>query len=422
MKTEILFFAAVMPFLTLCSVGPERSLEERMQEVLDKGISKYNVHGVSAAAIFPDETIWTGVSGISHDTVAMKPDMVFAIGSITKNVVAALTLKLVEENLLSLNEPLSKWLPRYPHIDSTITIRQLLNHTSGLYMFWDNQQIWDDLKRDRTKVWSPEEVLTYIKEPYFAAGAGWRYSNTNYLLLAMIIEKATGSILSTEFKKRFWQPLGIDHAYLSLEENIPDNQAHVYGDNFNSDGSNIDLTFLPRASHESIAYGSSGLFMTAKDLARWCQALFEGKVIQPQSMKEMLQFVKFRPIANMRAYGLGVQLYTRNFSSGKAAIGHGGGNIGTTTYMVYLPEFHVSIVVMINAFPNKSADVITKGLIRIVLKELKGIGLIPYFDFFPWGFFLICTIIFVVNMIILLISRRKKLLHILPNFRGQVNR
>ena len=76
-------------------------------------------------------------------------------------------------------------------------------------------------------------------------------------------------------------------------------------------------------------------------------------------------------------------VYTLSFSSGKQAIGHGGGNIGTTAYMVYFPEYHVSIVVMINAFSNTGANVITKGLIRIVLRELQAIGLIPYFDFFP---------------------------------------
>lgn len=71
--------------------------------------------------------------------------MVFGIGSITKNIVATLTLKLVEEGKLSLDDPLSKWLPEYPHVNSEITIRQNLNHTSGIYMYWCNQQIWDDL-------------------------------------------------------------------------------------------------------------------------------------------------------------------------------------------------------------------------------------------------------------------------------------
>ena len=396
-----------MCVFTVYSHGAERSLEDQMQKVLDRGIDRYDVRGVSAAVIFPDGKVWTGVSGISHDTVTIKPEMLFAVGSITKNVVAALTLKLNEEGILSLEDPLSKWLPSYPNVDDRITIRQLLNHTSGLYMFWDNQQIWDELKRDRTKVWSHEEVLSYLKDPYFAPGKGWRYSNTNYLLMAMIIEKATGSSLSTEFKKYFWQPLGIDDVYLSIQDSIPENQAHVYGDNFNFGDAETDLTFLPRASHESIAFGSSGIFTTAENLARWCHALFEGDILQKQSLQEMKQFVEFKPVANMRAYGLGVQVYTRNFSSGKHAIGHGGGNIGTTTYMVFLTEYHVSIVVMVNAFPSKCPDVITKGLIRKILREQKAIGLIPFFDFFPTGFMIACFSTSIAGLIIFLIRGKK---------------
>ena len=385
----IVLFTTFLFILTSCSYGDKNTIEEKLQKVLDDGISKYDVRGVSAAVIFPDQKVWKGVSGISHDTVSIKSDMLFAIGSITKNVVAALTLKLAEEGMLSLDDPLSKWLPRYPHVDSTITIRQLLNHTSGIYMFWDNQEIWDDLKKDREKVWTPEEVLSYIKEPCFAPGEGWRYSNTNYLLLAMIIEKATGSNLSTEFRKRFWQPLNIENAYLSIEEVIPDNQAHVYGDNFNNDGSNLDLTFLPRASHESITYGSAGLFMTAEDLAHWCNALFEGEVLHRESINEMLKFVDIGFGPRKRGYGLGVELFRRRLSSGERAIGHSGANIGTSVYMVHLPEHHFTVVVMINDFNHECSQAITKDLIANVLKELNVIGIIPYFDFFPLGFVII---------------------------------
>ncbi|MBN1763753.1 MAG: beta-lactamase family protein [Sedimentisphaerales bacterium] len=403
MKTKLLLSIIVIHILIIFSYGSNPPLEDRMQKILDKGISKYGARGVSAAVIFPDGNVWTGVSGISYDTVAIEPDMLFAIGSVTKNFVATLTLKLAEEQILSLDDRLSKWLPEYPHIDSNITIRQLLNHTSGIYMFWDNQKIWEDLMKDRTKFWSPEEVLSYIKEPEFPAGEGWRYSNTNYLLLAMIIEKATDSTLSAEFKKRFWEPLGIDNAYLSQQEDIPDNQAHIYEES--------DLTFQPRASHESITFGSSGIFTTAESLARWSHALFEGEILQQRSMDEMLQFVEFREVSNMRAYGLGVSLYPRSFSSGKQAIGHSGGNIGTTTYMVYLPEHNVSIVVMINAFPNKSADYITKKLIRAVLRDLNAIGFIPYFDFFPTGLGLISITVAVIINILLHIRKKKRRQH-----------
>jgi len=404
----IVLFTTFLFILTSCSYGDKNTIEEKLQKVLDDGISKYDVRGVSAVVIFPDQKVWKGVSGISHDTVSIKSNMLFAIGSITKNVVAALTLKLAEEGMLSLDDPLSKWLPAYPYVDSNITIRQLLNHTSGIYIFWDNQKIWDDLKKDREKVWTPEEVLSYIKEPCFAPGEGWRYSNTNYLLLAMIITKVTGSNISTEFRKRFWQPLNIENAYLSIEEVIPDNQAHVHGDNFNNDGSNLDLTFLPRASHESITYGSAGLFMTAEDLARWCNALFEGEVLHRESINEMLKFVDIGFGPRKRGYGLGVELFMRRISSGERAIGHSGANIGTSVYMVHLPEHHFTVVVMINDFNHKCSQAITKDLIANVLRELNIIGIIPYFDFFPLGFVIIGASLALLGMILLRIRRRLK--------------
>jgi len=380
-------------FYLSCSGDKKVPLEQKLQNVLDNGIEKYDVEGVSAAIIFSEDKKWIGTSGISHDTVTIKPDMLFAIGSITKNFVATLTLKLVEEGKLSLDDPLSKWLPEYPHVNSEITIRQLLNHTSGIYMFWSNQKIWDDLKKDRNKIWTPEEVLSYIKEPYFKPGEGYRYSNTNYLLMAMIIEKATSSSLSVEFKKHFWKPLHIENTYLSIEEEIPDNQAHVYGDNFNNDGSYHDLTFLPRASHESITYGSSGLFMTAEDLAFWCHSLFQGKILNQQSIKEMT------------SNQLGVGEYAKKLTNGKKAFGHGGANIGTSSIMVYLPKQHLTVVVMINNMNHKSSEYILKNLINISLKELNAYFIIPLF---PYGIVIILAATYWFVFIIIRIRRKRK--------------
>ena len=403
MKPPILTAAFLLPFasISFADVGP---IEDRLQQVLDHGIREYEARGVSAAVIFPDGRVWTGTSGISHGTVPIEPDMLFAIGSITKTFVAALTLQLVEEGILSLDDPLSKWLPAYPHVDSTATLRQLLNHTSGIYMFWSNEKIWEDLTKDESKVWTPEEVLSYIKEPYFAPGEGWRYSNTNYLLMTMIIEKATGSKLSTQFRERFWQPLGITNAYLSIQDKIPDNRAHIFGDNFRNDGSWQDTTFLPRAAHDSISLGSAGLFMTAGELARWCHALFEGEIVSQQSMDEMLQFVDIGRFHKKRGYGLGVELYMRKMSFGKKAIGHSGANIGTAATMVYLPEHHVSVVVMVNTSWRSRG--ITKDLLACVLRDLGVLGKLPYIDpFFIKGFILWAVAVVTVNIVI---RKRKK--------------
>jgi len=395
--------ALMVSLLVACSAGPELPLEERLQRVLDTSIEKHGVRGASAAVVFPDREIWLGTSGLSHESVAMDPGLLVFTGSITKNVVAALTLKLAEEGKLFLEDPVSRWLPGYPHVDGNITLRQLLNHTSGIYMFWENQEIWDEAKRDPGRVWAPEEVLASIQEPDFPPGEGWRYSNTNYLLLAMIIERATDSTLSAELRRCFWDPLGIEDAYLAIQDEVPDHRAHVWGDHFGNDG---DVTFEPRAAHDSIAFGSGDLVTTPRSLARWCDALFRGKVLQPGSMDQMLDFVERGFAFRKTGYGLGVMLYRKRFAFGERAIGHGGGNIGSVTSMIHLPEHRLSVVVMVNRFDAACARAATRGLIKTILKDAGVLGPIPYFDY--WPLVILAAFVFVaINLIRLLRKRRR---------------
>ena len=345
--------------LTSCS-RDIRPLDERIRAALNNRIREYGVKGASAAVVFPDGAIHRVCAGISHDSVAMSPDMLFAIGSITKNLVAALILQLVEEGTLSLDDSLHKWLPPIPNVDGTITVRQMLNHTSGIFMFWDNEKLWQDLVKYRDSVFTPEVILTYLREPHFAPGADFHYSNTNYLLLAMIATRATHSTLSAEFRKRFWQPLQLRNTYLSMEERIPqDKLAHVWGDNFENDGSNRDITYLPRASHESITYGSSGVFSTAEDLAIWCQSLFKRKVLRSSSLEQMTRIGK-------GGYGFGIGLLDKGFLFGERAYGHGGGNIGTTAFMAFLPDCDASVVVMINLYHVGHTRQMLEDIIDIV--------------------------------------------------------
>jgi CubicO group peptidase (beta-lactamase class C family) len=190
---------------------------------------------------------------------------------------------------------------------------------------------------------------------------------------------------------------------LSIEEDISENQAHVYGEDPND-----DLTDEPREAHESITYGSSGLFMTAEDLALWCHSLFNGNILNSGSMEEMLQFVNFKPSGNMRAYGLGVQLFKKNYANGKEAYGHSGANIGTSAYMVYLPKNRLSVVVMINSMNHKCSASILKELIDISLKELNDYSFIRAFDFFPIGFFIIVFASFWAVFAVIFIKRKIK--------------
>jgi len=353
----------IQVIISSCSQN-KASIEQRITNTIENNLEDYNVKGGIVSIIIPGYKKTTISTGTSHDTVKIKSDMFFAIGSITKNFVAALSFKLVEQGIISLNDTIGKWLPRYKHVESKITIGHLLQHTSGLYMFWDNQKIWDDLIKYRDSIFTPETVLSYIKEPYFKPGKGFHYSNTNFLLLALIIKKATGSSLSVELNKQLLNPLNIKDVYLSQEEELPNNLMHVWGDNFENDGSFRDITNLPRTSHESITYGSSGIFITAESLAEWCNYLFTGKVLGKTSMSQMLNF-------NEDDYGLGVHLFDKSITDGEKIYGHGGANIGTCAYMAFLPEYNVSIIVVINAFSGKCLDSIFEDVVEIVVDEIN---------------------------------------------------
>lgn len=132
------FVMLLLSFFTLfpgCSkddpISPELTLAEQLQAALDDARTSYDLIGVSAAVIVPGQETWAGASGISHPGENIRPEMLFGIGSVTKTYIAALTLKLAEEGLLTLDDSLHQWLPGFQNIDSTITIRQLLNHTAA---------------------------------------------------------------------------------------------------------------------------------------------------------------------------------------------------------------------------------------------------------------------------------------------------
>ena len=182
----ILTFAILSAFLVTCSdntpvAEEEPTLSEKFQRVLDEGIVKYKGKGISVAIIMPDGLIWKGSSGISHETEFVTTDMLFSAGSITKTFTSTTIMLLAEEGKLKLDDSLHKWLPIFDNIDSTITIRHLLNHTSGIYNVTDHPDIWNEiLISNPNKTWDIEEMITQelIDESTLAT---WNADETNWL-------------------------------------------------------------------------------------------------------------------------------------------------------------------------------------------------------------------------------------------------
>ncbi len=355
------------------------TLAEKLQQVLDTELERHNGIGVSAAVIIPGRKPWLGASGVSHGTTSITTDMIFSIGSNTKSFMAALILQLAEEGKLSLEDPLSKYLASYPNIDSTITIRQLLNHTSGIYHFTDHPSIWDTLFANQMRLWTPEEILaSFVLQPYFSPGTGWHYSNTNYILLGMIVEVITGSKVSTELRNRFFDPLGLTRTFLDIEEQITGFMAHRWYDFF-GDGTPDDISFLIRTSEYSAYWTAGAMVSTADDLARWSQALFRGNVLSQFSLDQMLTFHSPTPGEPMMVgYGLGTVKFLPVIVAGEEAFGHGGWVFGYSTVMTYFPEYDVSISILLNKNDDNCLSAIADALIRVVIDYLSQSKAMPW--------------------------------------------
>jgi D-alanyl-D-alanine carboxypeptidase len=269
-------------------------LAAKLQNAVDSVRNHWNYRGVSASVYIPSMGSWSGTSGVSHGAVAITPDMKFGIASNTKTFVAVLMLKLQEMNTLSLEDSLHKWIPNFQYIDSTITIRQLLGHTSGVFNY-TTYPGFSNAMSDTGRFWSPEELLTtFMNQPYFNPGTGYQYSNTNYLLAGMVIRAATGNSISHNLRQLILNPTNLTDTYFPLEESVPDTIAHGWGNG-------IEIKY-PRTASTSSAWTSGAMYSTAENMVRFYKDLFDLQIINQSSLNQMLTFPQ-QPIG---IYGLGI--------------------------------------------------------------------------------------------------------------------
>ncbi len=329
--------------------GFDTAFARILQQKIENMKTAYSLVGISAAADVPGQGVWLGTAGISHVNNNMTPGMVFDVGSVTKNFVAALTLQLVEADSLQLNDTIGKWLPQYPNVNNKVTIRQLLNHTSGLYNFTDNQVWANAVNSDPNRFWTLEEVVQgYILAPYFTPGNGWHYSNTNYTLLTMIIRKITKSDLPELFRTRFYTPFNMNESFVELTDTITAPFAH----NWILSGSQlIDVYGYPRTAFTSSAYGPGGVISRPENMLKWLKALYSGQVISNTMLDTMLTFVSAN-VSGANGYGLGTMRYNVN---GKICWGHAGNSFGHSSVAMYYPVQGITISVMMNKDINTGA-------------------------------------------------------------------
>jgi D-alanyl-D-alanine carboxypeptidase len=310
--------------------------------------------GVSAAVVFPDGLLWAGQAGsaILAPQAPVAADTLFSVGSISKTFVAALAGRLAARGTISLDDPLAKYVPTF-HDAASITLRQLLNHTSGVQDIFEIKAFSDAILANRTRAWTTEEVLAKVGSARyaFAPGKGYRYSNTDYVLLGAAIEQATGQPIAALIRSEFLEPLGLTHTFLQTEEEAPGAKAHGYWTPASAPVDQSAGTMLPFTA-EATAAGPAGAYVsTATDLARWGDALYNGNVLDQATLAAMADISQTQgfkaPYTPVHwVYGLGLEETT---IAGQTAWGHRGHLDGFWSAMWYLPASHVTIVVIANA-------------------------------------------------------------------------
>lgn len=342
------------------------------QALLNEIIQKKTV-GIMMSVYHPNYGMWLGASGkadVAND-VKMLPCMISRMGSTIKMFTSTAVLMLNEEGKINLDEKISYYLKgsyinKIKNADKA-TIRQLLQHSSGIYNYIQNPKFQTASMNDLTKEWNANELLTYAynKDAYFDPGTDVRYSNTNYILLGMLLEQKEGKVLHQIFEQHIFNPLGMKKSLFASKNPVPHNIARGYIDLY----SNYKITESTFYSGWDYYTADGGLISNPYDMSLFFQKLMSAEVINAESLQEMLEWKSpnkqddnFFPIQ----YGLGI---FKMITPHGDVYFHSGDAIGYYANMMYIPSTKSVIVYAVNSNYGKLDEwVSTKKAIEKILE------------------------------------------------------
>ncbi len=361
---------------TIATTWPSNQV---LQETLEKTVAEIGFPGAIALISAPGRETWSTAVGVGDraTNAPMTTDMHTRVGSITKMFTATLVLQIVDAGDLSLDATLAATLPsaaNLAHADS-ITLRHLLNMRSGIYNYTEDNDAMARLFASPECVWTHEELIAISRahDAYFEPGADFHYSNTNYILLEMIVERVTGRPFGELLQERVLTPLGLTETVLPTAPSMPEPFAHGYGGDPSipraphkdddetavAPPETIDTTEIP----PSAAAGAGALVSTVNDLDHWLHALKDGFSLSEDLQRERMCMESTGD--NHGAYGLGVMSHGR-------LIGHGGGIPGYTSFAGYDPITGAHVVVLVNGEGNGTPTGTVMAVVEAIVTLLPG--------------------------------------------------
>jgi len=357
--------------------------------------------GAAILVAMPGHETWAEGFGIAdRETGApMQTDMRLRVGSVTKTFTGTIVLQLVDEGTLSLDDTLAEMLPEaadLPHAEA-ITLRQILNMRSGVFNYTEHPGLFGNVPGHEDRVWTLAEMIDIARkhDAYFEPGADFHYSNTNYILLEMIVERATGNAFGDELKARVLEPLGLTATSLPTTPDMPEPFAHGYGGDpaqMNpeqdpdaevveadtpsgaSDAeaekpapAKIDLAALRDSTRfpPSLAAGAGAIVSTVHDLDRWVDALLAGWSLTPDTQAARMELLptKESETDDTGGYGLGIMRQ-------EGVTGHGGGILGYTCFAGRHDASGTNVVILTNGEGNGTEEGSVIGLLRAIVRLL----------------------------------------------------
>lgn len=360
---------ATAPRRTPCAkhAAAVRDYREAIQQRLDAFRQRVGAPGATAAFVLADGCSGAVASGVSNKSTGqpMQPDDRMLAGSVGKMHVAAVMLQLVEAGHAELDAKISRWVggePWFPRLPNAhqITLRHLMNHTSGMPEHVTLPEMIAALAATPDKVWRPEELVALVldKEPVCPVGECWSYADTNYILVGMIIERITGRTYYGELTTRILEPLRLTDTIPSDRNPLP---GLVDGYTFEQNPFPVPEVVVSNgrcAFNPQMEWTGGGLLSTSRDLARWARLLYAGDVLKPETKDAMLSGVDTPRWPNT-TYGLGVII--RQTEHGPA-YGHAGWFPGYVTIVSYYPRLEVALAAQLNSDAGASSEALASFL------------------------------------------------------------
>lgn len=343
---------------TIVSARPEREvpnrfLIKRIEALLAKEFHPTQPGGVVLIAR-RDKVLFRRAYGLADLElgVPMRSDAVFRIGSITKQFTAVAILKLVEEGKLNLTDDVQTYVPEFPH---SVTIEQVLTHTSGLPNLVDLNDFEDLARRD----YRVDELLALTKDekPHFTPGNGFKYSDTGYILLGAVIERASGLRYGDYLESKLFRPLGMESSYYGDDRRVIPHRIRGYS--FAGDRV-VNASYISM----SVPHAAGGLVSTVDDLLRWDIGLRNGAVVR-RGLLDRAWSTRTLPDGTHSGYGFGWKMCE---FEGRRTIEHGGWINGFSAKAIRLPEDDLTVIVLVNNDSDRpDAGLIARRLAKLIL-------------------------------------------------------